>query len=391
MNEPKTDLQVPSMEAAADAIAYARTAMLPAFTVTCTPPPPFSFKRNDLRRQMEDPLSQLQETLFSVFQEPVGSFAAAQQYSCGGSCQMDPFSRKTRLDAAIEYFTSSKEANDLICLAAEIGMELRSKLGQRPTVEKIIHVYQRWINTTFRYAETGQIEDHSAAALIRSRSGVCQAIAALTVLVLPHLGLLTRYISGLGRGSDGLGRHAWNLIRVASPSHSAAAADPLQWYHVDFTFGMNCPTPHTLTPISALAFEKTHQWDAAAVSPELLHRQFREEERLRGAQIRMKANDPRWQLGEITITSPSPLLVGSSSCCHWIGLSAVLRFLGGGCEYLPAENRLRICLGHRQYLVENGSCYLGGPEGYLSVSILRHLPVQIFGAEDTLSIKVVPS
>ena len=393
MNEHKTDLQVSSAEAAADAMAYALTAMLPAFTVTYAPSTLFPARPGHRRKAAEHPLLggtlRLDEMMSAVYQKNTGSFPSSQRYHYGGRYQMYP--HKARLDASVRYLSSAKEANDLTCLAAEIGAALKQKLGARPSVEKIIRVYQKWINSTFRYVSTGQIEDHSAAALIRNRCGVCQAIAALTVLVLPHLGLVTRYVSGQGMGTDGFGPHAWNLIRAALPFQSAGVEEQLRWYHVDFTFGMNGFTPHTLTPFSTRAFEKTHRWDASEDDHQTICRQLRETERLRSAQIRMQANHPTWQLGEITVTSSRPLLVGGSGRCHWIDLSTVLRFLGGGCEYLPGEDCLRICLDHRQYLVENGSSYLDGPEGYLDVSILLHLPLQMTGAEDSLALKVVPA
>lgn len=393
MTQSKTDLQVTTLEAAEAALDYARMAMLPAFSVTYTPKIPFPVNRDDLSRTLEYTLApynamlRLQERMNDIFGKEAGDFAAAQQRAFSGSSSMYTFVRKARLDAAVQFHTSPKEANDLICLAAGVGADLKAKLGNRPTLERIFHVYQAWINASFRYLSTGQPEDHSAYALVRKGSGVCQAIAALTVLVLPHLGLETQYVSGQGLGSDGFGGHAWNAVRV--PAGNAAVEDQLQWYHVDFTFGMNGLTPHTLTPGSAAVFEKTHLWDRDAINQTSLQRRFHRNQQLCRAQLYLSANRPTWQLGEISITSPRPVLLGNEQQGHWLDLYTLLRFLGGGCEYLPNQNQLRIVLPGRQCLVENGRAYLGGPGGYLNVSVLRHLPLQVYGTAEALFLKAV--
>ena len=394
MSQTKTDLHVTTMEAAEDALAYARTAMLPAFSVTYTPKIPFPTNREDLRQSLNYTLApysgmlRLQELMGEIYQQAVGTFSAAQQRAYEGNCQMYTFVRKSQLDAAVDYFTSAKDTNDLICVAAEIGTKLRAQLGDRPTVQRIIHVYQKWINATFRYENTGRPEDHSAFALMRDRTGVCQAIAALTVLVLPYLGLHTQYIAGQGGGREGLGPHAWNLIRVPAVGNDPALEDQLQWYHVDFTFGMNGVTPHTLNPRSAMAFATTHVWDEELSQTYLNHCRHKELA-MRCAEIVLRENKDSWQLGDISVTTPRPMLVGNDQQGHWIDLFTLLRFLGGGCEYIAHENRLRICLNDRQYLVDNGRYYLDGPGGYLKVSILRHLPVQIFARGNAYSMKVV--
>lgn len=372
MTQTKTDLYVNTTAAAEDALEYARTAMLPAFSITCDPP-----------------LLRLQELMGNIYGKESGSFSTAQLRSYTSSFRMYPLARRTRLDATADHFTPAKDTNDLICVAAEIGAKLKAHLGERPTLQRIIHVYQKWINATFHYQRTGQAEDHSAIALMRSRTGVCQAIAALTVLVLPHLGLLTRYVSGQGGGREGLAPHAWNVIRVPAPGCDPALEEQLQWYHVDFTFGMNRPTPNTLTPRSTLAFSLTHAWDTERFTNAFFNACCRRENTLRSAAIVLQENSCRWQLGNIILKSPRPVLKGSEQQGHWIDLFTLLRFLGGGCEYLAGENRLRVCLQDRQYLIENGSYYLGSSGGYLKISILRHLPLQISRTQNGLSAKVV--
>lgn len=395
MTQTKTDLQVHTMEAAEDALDYARIAMLSQFSVTYVPKIAFPANRDDLRQTLEytlapyNAVSQLQELMNTVYCKEAGDFAAAQQHAYEGSCSMYTFVRKTQLDAAVNYFTSAKDTNDLICVAAEIGAMLRKQVGDRPTLQRIVHVYQKWINSTFQYVQTGQPEDHSAVALMRNRTGVCQAIAALTVLVLPHMGLLTQYIAGQGGGREGLGPHAWNVVRVPAPANDTALEDQMQWYHVDFTFGMNGVTPNTFTALSALSFEATHEWDTERYTQSYLNRCLHKADALRKADIVLRENRASWQLGSISVTTPRPLLVGSEERGHWIDLFTLLRFLGGGCEYVAGENRLRVCLNNRQYLIDNGSYYLNGPADYLKISVLRHLPLQICGVGSELCLKVV--
>ncbi len=52
--------------------------------------------------------------------------------------------------------------------------------------------------TLFHLQKTGATRDHAAVGLLQTRQGVCQAIAALSMVILPHLGILARYVCGEG-------------------------------------------------------------------------------------------------------------------------------------------------------------------------------------------------
>ena len=108
MTQTVTELSVTSMEAAEDALAYARTAMLPAFSVTYAPKIPFPANREDLCQTIEYELApsraaeRLPELMDNVFGKEAGGFASAQQCAFSRSSSMYPFIRKAQLDAAAE-------------------------------------------------------------------------------------------------------------------------------------------------------------------------------------------------------------------------------------------------------------------------------------------------
>lgn len=114
--------------------------------------------------------------------------------------------------------------------------------------------------TLFVYKKTGATRDHAAVGLLQTRQGVCQAIAALSMVILPHLGILARYVCGEGYSGTDWGPHAWNAVWAPNGA----------WHQVDFTFGLHRKTtPNTFTPPDDLHFRELHRWDEVAQSPAL--------------------------------------------------------------------------------------------------------------------------
>lgn len=348
-------------EQALQAMDYAACAMLPSF----------SLHLHRLGGQ------QLTGLLRQGFTAHGGFFPHAQLRAHRSTVTTDPLGRQAVLSPAVTYLCSAKQANDVICVAAEIGALLRRQLGERRDAGSAIWVYQRWINSHFQYRSTGQAEDHTAVGMLLNRSGVCQGIAALTLLVLPHLGLKVQYVAGQGGGEEGWQPHGWNVIW-----------DGKEWIHADFTFGMSCLlTPTTKSELGRRLFVRNHRWEEGLYHPEALTRRQKAMERLRQSTVALRANDCRCVLGGVSLTAPKPLLIGNEAQGHWIDLQSILRLLGGGCEYVPGQDLLRFCLGGQQWVVPEGASYLGGPEGYFSVALLRRLPLSLQGERDALALR----
>lgn len=161
---------------------------------------------------------------------------------------------------------------------------------------QVIAAYQSWLKRFFVYKkETGATRDHAAVGLLQTRQGVCRAIAALSMVILPHLGILARYVCGEGYSGTDWGPHAWNAVWAPNGA----------WCHVDFTFGLHRKTtPNTFTPQDDFRFRELHRWDEAAQSPALFQNVQALENRLQAKTVLLFANNPfKAEIG------------GTSRCC----------------------------------------------------------------------------
>lgn len=277
-----------------------------------------------------------------------------------------------------KYMCSTKEANDVRCVAAEIGEILRAKLKGKTTFENALRVYQKWINQFFEYKNTGSINDHTAIGLLTNRTGVCQAIASMTVLIFPYLGFPTQYVSGNACGGSAWGLHAWNAILYNN-----------YWIHVDFTFGVKSLfPPNTLTSINRRAFLLNHSWDENVYSGNSLTGSQTLFDQIKKSKIELFENRKTLIIGNVVIQSEVPIMIGNCQDGHWIALFRLLPLIGGSCEYLPDRNQIRICLCNHQKLIEQADRYMTGSQGYVSVSIIREFADILEGNDKSITIGV---
>lgn len=249
------------------------------------------------------------------------------------------------------YMCSAKECNDLRIIASEIGVLLRKKIKDAKSIYDVLRIYQSWINNYFKYQQTGEIEDHSAVSLLKNRTGVCQAIAAISLLILPYLGLQTQFVSGYCDGTP----HAWNVIKVND-----------RWIHVDFTFGMAMYiTPSTINDFYTYLFKKHHTWEKDEYTNSLLNSNVLRQKQLLSKRIKLFSNIAAIQIGD-TLIFTKHMMKG-----EYIHIMDLLNCLGGACEYVHDKNVLNICLSNKRYEIPNASAFLSKEyPDYVQISVL---------------------
>ena len=173
--------------------------------------------------------SDIQYGVLSLYKNTAGSFAGAQLSQFSLQMISDSFGRFSRVIINSRFFSSSKELNDLICVSAEIACLLNNKVRDHRDEFEKISLFDKWVRNNFEYKSTSKIEDHIAIDLLKNRSGVCQAIAAIAVLVLSYMGVKVLYVTGEGKGSHGWGPHAWNAIHVRRTIHARKRNSFMIW------------------------------------------------------------------------------------------------------------------------------------------------------------------
>lgn len=152
-----------------------------------------------------------------------------------------------------ECFFTPDRAVELHRRAARLAKETARRAAALPgdDLGRLIRAYQQTLRAHFTYRQTGAAADYSAYHLVMNGHGVCQAFAALTLMVLPRLGFPCRYVRGTAGTLWDRGSHAWNLLFLPGRA-------PM---HADFTFGLSRPeTPTTATEWDRCAFRSDHQW-----------------------------------------------------------------------------------------------------------------------------------
>lgn len=191
-NNEMITFMVENPDGLVNAIQLAQNAQLSHYTITCS---------NTHKMFGEAPLTELQRAV-SLLNNSASDFSKSQLRKTASEYRYYPFPRKVSATFRKIYMSTAKEVNDVRCVAAEIGEILHSRLNGRNTLNNAIHEYQKWINEFFDYKNTGSINDHTAIGLLKNRSGVCQAIAAVTMLIFPYLGYSVQYISGEAYGGN---------------------------------------------------------------------------------------------------------------------------------------------------------------------------------------------
>lgn len=305
-------------------------------------------------------ISDIQYGVTSLYKNSAGSFAGAQLSQFSIQMISDPFGRFSKLLINARYFSSSKELNDLICVSAEIAGLLNRKVKNHGDEIEKIYLFDRWVRNNFEYKNTRQIEDHTAIALLKNRSGVCQAIAAIAVLVLSYMGVKVLYVTGEGKGSGGWEPHAWNAVKING-----------RWMYVDFTFSMNSlRLPSTKSGIEEKFFVKTHRWDKKEYSDRSMDSKWKSIcwKKEDGINIDVKADNCR--INGVEVRFSSKLLINDGNRIL-VDLVSIIRLLGGGIELIPRTGTINVCVFSKRIVLKGAFKYFH--DGYFDQTVLSHI------------------
>lgn len=324
-----------------------------------------------------NPLQELQQTT-NYINSIDGSFAKSQLGATTYEYRQYPFLHKASVKINKAYMCTPKELNDVRCVAAEIGSILKANLGKRYSFEHAVREYQNWINQYFDYKNTGHISDHTAIGLLTNRTGVCQSIAALTMLVFPYLGYPVIYVSGDAKGGREWGPHAWNAVLTEKG-----------WIHVDFTFGMSgFITPSTNKAIFAKAFMQDHKWNKLCFSPQSMTKYIELTNGIFNSCVELFENKRTFIIGDVAVSMDEPVLIGNAREGHWVNLFRLLPLIGGSCELLTKTNQLRVCLYNKEIIINNASSVINGSNGYVRISVINKFATVLGGNDTSIKFRV---
>lgn len=301
----------------------------------------------------------IRDGINGVFSGDCGFFPAAQTRAYSGKIFNGSLGLKAQVHLNVAYMSSEKERNDFMCIAAEIGELLMQECGEAASDMDKIQVFANWVGKYFTYKKTSNYQDHSAIALLKKRTGVCQAIAALAVVVLPYMGIRTQYIIGKGKGKSGWGNHAWNVVYAEG-----------HWLHVDFTFAMNSlRVPMTNNKLNSTLFRNNHRWEETVFTTDALwNRHYLSESICKGEIILFK-NREYMMMNEVKIYTESPVYYEKNHQ-EYIRFYDVMKYLGGGCELDTTNNLIRICTKDKVYSIQNAPNMIEPDMGGIDKSVL---------------------
>lgn len=303
-----------------------------------------------------------------------GQFPHAQLSSYSLRMSSDLFGQSACIDILANYMGTGKELNDFTCIAAEIGELLNQKSRMtHQTIDKL-KVFDSWVKEFFTYENKNELRDHSAISLLKSRTGVCQAIAALAVKILPYMGIHAIYVTGQGKGMNGWGPHAWNAVYL---DH--------RWVHVDFTFSLNSLwLPSSQTKYGAYMFSKSHRWSQIEYSEKAMSAKYEMFRKNTSGRIRMLYETGSFEFNGVRIASKSITLMEGYQGKKWVNLFYFLRFIGGSCEWIPEQDALYICLQDHRRVVKNVSKKM--KNGLFDVCLLKTIGTLKTIDENTLEL-----
>lgn len=276
----------------------------------------------------------------SLYKNTTGSFAAAQLSEYSMQLITDPFGGFSRVIVNSRYFSNPKELNDLVCVCAEIAELLNRKARDPNNILEKIMLFDRWVSRNFEYKNTSQVGDHTAIGLLKNRSGVCQAIAAIAVLVLSYMGVKVLYVSGEGKGNAGWGPHAWNAVKLNG-----------HWIHVDFTFSMNAlRLPCTKSGIEEKMFRLVHQWDVDEFCNRSMDSKWKN---IYGHSVKhIDVKDNNCRIDDVDVQFEKPLVIKNGDK-ELVDIAGLVRLLGGGVEIIPQTGIVNICVCNKRYEIKN--------------------------------------
>lgn len=283
----------------------------------------------------------------AIFSSKVGFFSSSQGRSYSSCMSYYPDGSSASVEINAKYMSDEKERNDFTCIAAEIGELLNKKCKNNATELEKITEFAKWVRKNFVYKNNGVYQDHSAAELLKNRSGVCQAIAALASVVLPYMGLKTQYVVGDGKGAYGWGPHAWNMVLIEG-----------RWVHVDFTFGLNrIKIPMTYSDADIRRFLSKHKWDENTYSNGATEAKYRINKSLFDAEVILYLNQDYFIIDEVKIHTEKPVYYMRENVAY-IRYNEVLKYLAGGIELNQETNDIYICVSGKRHLLKNATDFL---------------------------------
>lgn len=304
--------------------------------------------------------SDIQYGVTSLYRNTDGSFAGAQLSQFSIQMTSDLFGRSSKLLINARYFSSPKELNDLICVSAEIAGLLNKKVRNNSDDLEKIYMFDRWVKKNFEYRSTSQIEDHIAIELLKKRSGVCQSIAAIAVLVLSYMGVKVLYVSGEGKGNRGWGPHAWNSAYING-----------KWIHMDFTFSMNyLKLPCTKSGIEEKVFVKTHRWDKKEYSSQSMDVKWKSICWNKGKGVNIIVNAESCRINGVEVKFSSKLLVKDGTRIL-VDLASIIRLMGGGIELIPDTETINVCVCNKRIILKGAMKHFH--DGFFDMIVLNHI------------------
>ena len=301
----------------------------------------------------------IQDAIIGMYSLECGYFSTAQTKSYAFKILFDASGSFAKIYLKTDYMSSEKERNDFTCIAAEISELLLTECGLWANDFQKIAKFSSWVKKNFDYKITNTYKDYSAVELLRNRTGVCQAIAALAVKVLPYMGIETQYISGQGYGTSGWGKHAWNIVKTDG-----------RWIHVDFTFALNSLlVPMTDNNFNLKMFEKTHQWNSDLLSEEAIAARSALFHEIEKSEILLIENEKYFMIHGVKIFTEIPIYMNTGDK-EYISVGDMVRYLGGACELNPSTDTMRICVGGRIMTVNDALSLLNPDIAAFDRSIL---------------------
>ena len=304
--------------------------------------------------------SDIQYGVASLYRNTNGSFAGAQLSQFSLQMISDPFGRFSRVLINAKYFSTPKEHNDLICISAEIADLLNKKLRNKDDVLEKIYIFDRWVRNTFEYKNTKHVRDHTAIYLLKNRSGVCQAIAAIAVLILSYMGVKVLYVTGEGKGRNGWEPHAWNAVKINS-----------RWIHWDFTFSMNSLSPScTKSIIEEQFFVKSHRWDSKEYSDHSLDNKWKSICCKNKKRLKIEVDADNCHIDGVDVKFSSKLLLRDGDRIL-VDIASIVRLLGGGIELIPDTGSINICVFNKRIVLKDALRHFHN--GYFDKTVLNYI------------------
>lgn len=304
--------------------------------------------------------SDIQYGVTTLYHNTAGSFAGAQLSQLSMQMISNPFGKFSKLIINAKYFSNPKELNDLICVSAEIASLLNKKTRNQGDEFEKIYLFDKWVRNTFEYKNTNQIEDHTAINLLRNQQGVCQAIAAIAVLVLSYMGVKVLYVTGEGKGTSGFGPHAWNVVKING-----------RWIHLDFTFSMNSlRLPSTKSKIEEKFFVKTHRWDTKEYSNGSMDSKWKSIYLKNDDKININVKSDSCCINGVKVRFSSKLIIKDGNRIL-VDLASIVRLLGGGIELIPDTGAINICVCNKRIILRGAFKHFY--DGYFDQTVLGYI------------------